>query len=310
MTAKSIDWDHLSRQGTIAPKNGPAFYPDDRRRKTFNRGKFVLRSLLYRPQLNRVFELFQTEPLRALPAHHPELLDKPIRPYRFACSTVNQRVRMVEDHYRLLLARYPDLIDPPLSGEGSNWPLSRGIIASCCATTAPFAGRRSRALSIVNEKGERLYSCAFPGGQRARAGAGDRGRCRGPSPVWQSPRAGAGPDQGGPRPEAQVAGGDAGAGIGRSHGANRVSAKVRMRAHIFQARRYSKKKKACLQADYDAPVAGVWRHRSGQQLRAACKPSSAQTAGGDRLKEEAMCRRRYEWLDLLVQGMVGQFARQ
>ena len=33
-------------------------------------------------------------------------------------------------------------------------------------------------------------------------------------------------------------------------GAHRVCA-VRMKAHIFQARRYSKKKKACLQADYD-----------------------------------------------------------
>ena len=98
MTAKSIDWDHLSRQGHYcAQKMARFLYPDDSARKTFNRGKFVLRSLLYRSQLSRVFELFQTEPLRALPAHYPELLDKPMRPYRFACSTVNQRVRMVED---------------------------------------------------------------------------------------------------------------------------------------------------------------------------------------------------------------------
>ena len=77
MTAESIDWDHLSRQGHYcAQKMARFLYPDDSARKTFNRAKFVLRSLLYRQQLSRVFELFQTEPLRALPAHYPELLDK------------------------------------------------------------------------------------------------------------------------------------------------------------------------------------------------------------------------------------------
>jgi hypothetical protein len=46
-------------------------YPEDSARKTFNRGKFLLRSLLYRAQLNRVFELFQSAPLRALPPATP-----------------------------------------------------------------------------------------------------------------------------------------------------------------------------------------------------------------------------------------------
>ena len=119
MTAKSIDWDHLSRQGHYcAQKMARFLYPDDSARKTFNRAKFVLRSLLYRQQLSRVFELFQAEPLKALPAHYPELLDKPMRPYRFAGSTATERAEMLENHYRLMLARYPDLIDPLYLGDG------------------------------------------------------------------------------------------------------------------------------------------------------------------------------------------------
>ncbi len=119
-------------------------YPDDSARKTFNRAKFVLRSLLYRQQLSRVFELFQAEPLKALPAHYPELLDKPMRPYRFAGSTATERAEMLENHYRLMLARYPDLIDPLYLGMASSSAvIPKAAVASCCATTAPSAARRS-----------------------------------------------------------------------------------------------------------------------------------------------------------------------
>ena len=48
MTAKSIDWEHLSRQGHYCAHDMARFlYPEDSARKTFNRGKFLLRSLLY-----------------------------------------------------------------------------------------------------------------------------------------------------------------------------------------------------------------------------------------------------------------------
>jgi len=72
MTAKSIDWEHLSRQGHYCAHDMACFlYPEDSARKTFNRGKFLLRSLLYRAQLNRVFELFQSAPCGRFPPATP-----------------------------------------------------------------------------------------------------------------------------------------------------------------------------------------------------------------------------------------------
>jgi uncharacterized protein VirK/YbjX len=77
-------------------------------------------------------------------------------------------------------------------------------------------------------------------------------------------------------------------------GAHRVCA-VRMKAHIFQARRYSKKKKACPQADYDE----LWQEfgaldqdanfvRLQPVVRKPLEEVAAKKGHG---------RRRYEWLD-------------
>lgn len=242
MTAKSIDWEHLSRQGHYCAHDMAHFlYPEDSARKTFNRGKFLLRSLLYRAQLNRVFELFQSAPLRALPARHPELLDKPMRPYRFACSTVNQRVKMVEDHYRLLLGLYPELIDPLYLGEG--------IVLG----HYPDGGWRI----VLRHDG------TF-------------------------------------RREAELA-------LAGAMGAHRVCA-VRMKAHIFQARRYSKKKKACLQADYDE----LWQEFGALDQDAnfvRLQPVVRKPLEEIASKKRAMYRRRYEWLDGLERAIRQQFAR-
>ena len=96
MTVKSIDWEYLSRQERYCAKSMARFlYPEGCDRKTFNRGKFVLRSLLYRKSLSRVFSLFQCDSLKALPAVYPELLDKPMRPYRFACASARERAEML-----------------------------------------------------------------------------------------------------------------------------------------------------------------------------------------------------------------------
>ncbi len=176
MTAKSIDWEHLSRQGHYRAHDMARFlYPEDSARKTFNRGKFLLRSLLYRAQLNRVFELFQSAPLRALPARHPELLDKPMRPDRFACSTVNQRVKMVEDHYRLLLGLYPELIDPLYLGEGivlGHYPDGGWRIVLRHDGTF----RREAELALSDQRAGEAHAqlCLLPAGSEAGAGPGDR----------------------------------------------------------------------------------------------------------------------------------------
>ncbi|MDM5093790.1 VirK/YbjX family protein [Aeromonas rivipollensis] len=285
-------------------------YPDDSARKTFNRGKFVLRSLLYRPQLNRVFELFQTEPLRALPAHYPELLDKPMRPYRFACSTVNQRVRMVEDHYRLLLARYPDLIDPLYLGEGIE--LGRYPEGGCRLVLrhdGTFRREAELALSIVNEQGERLYSCAF-----SLAGSGERltlmiGSMQGPEPAVENAqdRVRELTKEGhGLRPKSLLV--QLVLQLAQIMGAAEVLA-VRKRAHVFQAKRYSSKQKANLQADYDE----LWQEFDARDVDAnfvALQAQPRKPLEEIASKKRAMYRRRYEWLDLLVQEMTEQFARQ
>ncbi|MBV7415745.1 VirK/YbjX family protein [Aeromonas sp. sif2433] len=274
-------------------------YPDDSARKTFNRGKFVLRSLLYRPQLSRVFELFQAEPLRALPAQHPELLDKPMRPYRFACSTVSQRAEMVEDHYRQLLARYPELIDPLYLGEGielGRYPASEHRIV--LRHDGTFRREAELALSVVNERGERLYSCAF-----SLAGSGAElvlviGSVQGPEPCVAQPqqqvraltKAGHGL-----RPKSLVV--MMVLALAEAMGACRVSA-VRMKAHIFQAKRYSKKKRACLQADYDE----LWQEFGALSQDAnfvRLQPVVRKPLEEIAAKKRAMYRRRYAWLDEL-----------
>ena len=300
MTAKSIDWDHLSRQGHYcAQKMARFLYPDDSARKTFNRGKFVLRSLLYRPQLSRVFELFQAEPLRALPAQHPELLDKPMRPYRFACSTVQQRVEMVEAHYRLLLARYPALIDPLYLGEGielGRYPDGEHRIV--LRHDGTFRREAELALSIVNARGERLYSCAFSLAGSSTALALVIGSVQGPEPGVSQPqqqvraltKAGHGL-----RPKSLVV--MMVLALAEAMGAARVSA-VRMKAHIFQAKRYSKKKRACLQADYDElwqEFGAISQDANFVRLQPVVRKPLEEIAA----RKRAMYRRRYAWLDEL-----------
>ncbi len=91
-------------------------------------------------------------------------------------------------------------------------------------------------------------------------------------------------------------------------GAHRVCA-VRMKAHIFQARRYSKKKKACLQADYDELwqefLALLDQDANFVRLQPVVRKPLEEVAA----KKRAMYRRRYEWLDGLERAIRQQFAR-
>ena len=301
MTVKSINWEYLSRQERYCAKKVARFlYPEGCERKTFNRGKFVLRSLLYRKSLSRVFSLFQCDSLKALPAVYPELLDKPMRPYRFACSTVNQRVKMVEDHYRLLLGLYPELIDPLYLGEGielGRYPEGGGRLV--LRHDGTFRREAELALSIVNEQGERLYSCAFSLAGNEQELALVIGSVQGPEPCVEQPqeqvraltRAGQGL-----RPKSLVV--MLVMALAGAMGASRVSA-VRMKAHIFQARRYSKKKKACLQADYDE----LWQEFGALDQDAnfvRLQPVVRKPLEEVAAKKRAMYRRRYAWLDELT----------
>lgn len=65
----------------------------------------------------------------------------------------------------------------------------------------------------------------------------------------------------------------------------------------------------CLQADYDA----LWQEFGALDQDAnfvRLQPVVRKPLQEVAAKKRAMYRRRYEWLDLLVLGMAGQFARQ
>ncbi len=207
---------------------------------------------------------------------------------------------MVEDHYRLLLARYPDLIDPLYLGEGIE--LGRYPEGGCRLVLrhdGTFRREAELALSIVNEQGERLYSCAFSLAGSEHDLALVIGSVQGPEPGVEQPqeqvraltKAGHGL-----RPKSLVV--MLVMALAGAMGASRVSA-VRMKAHIFQARRYSKKKKACLQADYDE----LWQEFGALDQDAnfvRLQPVVRKPLEEVAAKKRAMYRRRYAWLDELT----------
>lgn len=311
MIKKAVDWGDLSQSGRYCAQDMARYlYPEDNDRKVFNRGKFILRSLLYRRQLSKVFDLFQVSHLNALPASHPELLDKPMRPYCFAGSTPAQRADMLENHYRLLLESYPQLIDPLYLGEGialGRYPLSGCRIV--LGYDGTFRREAELALSIVNGEGQRLYSCAF-----SLAGSADRlilmiGSMQGPEPAVDNAqdRVRELTKEGhGLRPKSLLV--QLVLQLAQAMGAEEVLA-VRKRAHVFQAKRYSSKQKANLQADYDE----LWQEFDARDVDAnfvALQAQPRKPLEEIASKKRAMYRRRYEWLDQLVQEMNERFARQ
>lgn len=137
-----------------------------------------------------------------------------------------------------------------------------------------FRREAELALSIVDPQGKRLYSCAF-----SLAGTPNRlavviGSVQGPEPCIEQAqdKVRALTKEGhGLRPKSLVV--MLVMQLAEAMQAEHISA-VRMKAHIYQARRYSKKKKACLQADYDE----LWQEFGAIDWTATscgCSPFSA-----------------------------------
>lgn len=304
-------WEQLSRQPRYdALAMARYLYPDGSHRLRFKRGKFVLRSLLYRSAMTQVFELFRSEPLKALPAQYPELLDKPLRPYRFANSSARQRANMLVEHYRLLQQYYQELIAPLYLGEGV---ILGHYAQSGCRIVLRHDGTFRReaelAVSIVDPQGRRLYSCAFSLEGQADALSLVIGSVQGPEPgvpqaqerVRELTKEGHGL-----RPKSLVV--ILVLEMAVAMGAVRVNA-VRKRAHVFQAKRYSSKQKANLQADYDE----LWQEFGAQALDAnfvTLAPVARKPLTEIASKKRAMYRRRYEWLDALILACREQWQRQ
>jgi uncharacterized protein len=310
MTSNSFGWEQLSRQphyGALAMAR--YLYPDGGSRLFFKRGKFVLRSLLYRRSMAQVFELFCSDQLKALPMQYPELLDKPLRPYRFARSNARQRAAMLVEHYRLLQHCYPELIAPLYLVEG----IELGLYPqSGCRIVLRHDGtfRREAELvvSIIDEQGQRLYSCAFSFAGQPDALRLVIGSVQGPEPgvAQAQERVRDLTKEGhGLRPKSLVV--ILVLGLAEAMGAVRVDA-VRKRAHVFQAKRYSSKQKANLQADYDE----LWQEFGAQELDdnfVSLMPAGRKPLEEIASKKRAMYRRRYEWLDTLALSSRVRFNR-
>ncbi len=304
MTTSHACWADLARQGHYRSFAMARYlYPQGAERRTFNRAKFVLRSAIYRAALCRLYDLFCEAPLRELPTRYPELLDKPLRPYRFACSSARQRAAMVEEHYRLMLEQFPALIAPLYLQQGIE--LGRvpdSPVRLVLRHDGTFRREAELSFSLLDEQGRRLYSCAF---SLERCGAGLGlviGSVQGPEPGIEGAqeRVRALTKQcHGLRPKSLVV--MLVLMLGKRMGADRVSA-IRKCAHIFQARRYSKKQKECLLADYDE----LWSEFGAEDLDAnfvALAPLERKPLEEIASKKRAMYRRRYEWLDELARGI-------
>lgn len=304
MTTSHACWADLARQERYrASAMARYLYPLGSARCTFNRSKFVLRSLLYRGPLSRIYRLFCEAPLCELPTRYPELLDKPMRPYRFASSSAHQRAAMVEEHYRLMLERFPSLIVPLYLEQGVEvGRIPDSEVRLVLRHDGTFRREAELSLSLLDGEGKRLYSCAF---SLERCGGSLGlviGSVQGPEPSVDAPQERVRlltKQCHGLRPKSLVV--MLVLMLAESMGANRVSA-IRKCAHIFQAKRYSKKKKECLQADYDE----LWGEFGARVLDAnfvTLAPLERKPLEEIASKKRAMYRRRYDWLDELARRL-------
>ncbi|WP_033423736.1 DUF535 family protein [Geopsychrobacter electrodiphilus] len=282
-------------------------HPAENAHYKFKRVRFLLRSLLYRRVLKQMFFLFQEERLRTLPEKHRELLDKTLRPYQIANSSARVRAQRVEEHYRLLLRRYPNLIEPLFLESGielGRYPdnFNRVILRY----DGVFRREGELVLSVVDEAGKRLYSCAF-----SLAGTAEQlhliiGSVQGPEPaVDQAQEKVRIMTKGayGLRPKSLVVLGVL--MIAKALGAEQVMA-VKKNAHVFQAKRYSKKQKGKVQLDYDE----LWSEFEARDVdsnfvllpQLTRKPLEEIVS-----KKRSMYRRRYEWLDTFAANIYSLF---
>ena len=278
-------------------------YPDNSPKKLFNRYKFLARSFLYREKMERMYALFNEPLLKPLSEKYPELLDKPLRPYRFSRSTSHERALMVEEHYHLLTSLFPEVLEPLYLQNGitiGQFPASPYSVVLRYDGT--FRREGELTISIINEHSSRLYSCAF-----SLAGSQEQlvlmiGSVQGPEPSIENAtdivRAMT-KELHGLRPKSLVV--MLVMSLAKVLNAHQVLA-VKKSAHVFQAKRYSKKQKSNLQSDYDE----LWSEFGSKELDSnfvQLSQPNRKPLEDIASKKRAMYRRRYEWLDLVEQNI-------
>jgi uncharacterized protein VirK/YbjX len=285
-------------------------YPKGTPRITFKRARYLFLSLLYRREVERMFLLFKMPQFKLLPAHHPELLDKPITPYLFSASSARERALMVEEHYHLMSALFPNLIQPIYIDDGialGLYPSSSYRIRLGYHNTFRREGELD--ISIIDQNGKRLYSCAFSLSGTIHQPKILIGSVQGPDPSIANPQQiikAMTKEAFGLRPKHLVV--HTALIFAQLIGAHHVLA-VKKDAHVFQARRFSKHHKAKLHADYDQLWSEFGAKEHDYNFVRLSLPGRKPLGEIDSNKR-AMYRRRYQWLDTLADNISRIFVQQ
>jgi len=306
-----IEWDILANQNDYsAIAMARLRFPEGTSRLIFKRTRYLLLSLIYRNELKKMYFLFREPQFKHLPALHPEILEKPITPYIFASSTASKRAAMVEEHYRLVSTLFPDLIKPIYLDNGitlGHYPANDMSIRVGHHNTFRREGEMD--ISIINERGDRLYSCAFSLTGTTRQMELIIGSVQGPEPSLENAQElikSMTKEAFGLRPKSLVV--QLVLALAKHIGVSRVLA-VKKDAHVLQAKRFSKDHRAKLHADYDE----LWAEFDAKdeddnfvELGPLKRKSLEEIAS----QKRSMYRRRYEWLDNLERNIYLTFKRE
>ena len=149
------------RFARLAHRHALRIYPDQAKRRT----RLLLRSLVLGGSSREWFALLDEDPLlRRWAHHHPEIAEKPHRPYQQRGRSAADRVSLLEAHYRSCRAAgWDDILEALCSGpvvlagfvDRDDKPLELQL-----DRPGQFGKEGEFALNLV-EKGERLYTIAF-----------------------------------------------------------------------------------------------------------------------------------------------------
>ncbi len=214
---------------------------------------------------------------------------------------------MVEEHYHQLSALFPDLIKPLYLDGGitlghypsTNWR----IVISHHGT---FRREGELDISVVSELGLLLYSCAFSLAGTVQQPDLVIGAVQRPEPSVENAQdivKEMTKEAYGLRPKSLVV--QLALVLAEVIGACRVLA-VKKNAHVYQAKRFSKKQRAKIHTDYDELWAEFGAMEHDANFVKLC-PMERKPLEDIVSKKRSMYRRRYEWLDGLERNIRSEF---
>ncbi|MBP8172881.1 MAG: DUF535 domain-containing protein [Aeromonadaceae bacterium] len=264
--------------------------------------KFMLRGALHRVELERLWRVVGAPALAPLLAADPGIVEKPLRPYLHANASLGERVTLLCQHYAFLQEHHAGLLARLFTHQGillGSYPASEGeSIRIVLRHDVTFRREGELSISLLNEAGQRLYSCAFNITERAGVRALVIGSLQGPEPAVVEPMAliqqltkrGFGL-----RPKSLMV--MLAFMLARAWQIDHLYA-IPKAAHVFQAKRYRHRNGLAMHADYDE----LWREFDAIELADNLwQLPSYQRRPLEEIasKKRSMYRQRYGWLDAL-----------